>query len=639
MEQLIRNLTVSLTEKLQGQKEFFTPDDLRTYDIPEFLVRRVEAEMYRNLNESVVPPHSEWANMEAPDVEEAWEQFIQAILAEVRMPGSYLQPVFETAVSDVLELILKPRTSVHGILFGPDDKLSATVLQKRLAFITVNQHLADSILRYMDRKGKDEISREIAHNVVQKVDERLTAGYNSLNWAQLLQPLFILLGPEVDTELFRIFFKQRGMKRFSRRFDLMTGSLTKTGFIETLSSPDLLNEEGYDDEQTSLFSSGMEQSRSDNEMKDFSEPQQAGPSENKPNAGQSPVEKDKTEDQNQPEDEQVEKKREAVSEHTLQNKDDYPEPEEETLEVNASDKKLIDEVPDKQDDADEYDDTEAEDSILGTFQRNRRGVEDDSYAHDLEEHVTGADDEPDEGDHNHEDQPLYSRFDAGQSDVEEVGEETASEEETVADQFRSDDFGAEYGIDEINDETEDEYKRSDPTEDVPEEESEPAEDDSFNFQEEDPDTVLVNFEDEGEESDTPIWQAFLGDEEAIEDESIPDTEYEFPVIEEETTVDDEPGFDEEPTVDLTAQNDESEIPKKLLTWLQGDEDRFTRHIFSGSETAYEQALTELNAMDSWKQASRYIEKEIFARNLVDMYDEEAVDFTDRLQEYFDQFKS
>ena len=82
MDQLIRNITSSITKQLSGSKSFFTPDDLREYDIPEFLVQRVEIEIYRNLNESIVPPHSEWADMSAGDVEEAWEQFIEAIVAE-----------------------------------------------------------------------------------------------------------------------------------------------------------------------------------------------------------------------------------------------------------------------------------------------------------------------------------------------------------------------------------------------------------------------------------------------------------------------------------------------------------------------------------------------------------------------------
>ena len=99
-------------------------------------------------------------------------------------------------------------------------------------------------------------------------------------------------------------------------------------------------------------------------------------------------------------------------------------------------------------------------------------------------------------------------------------------------------------------------------------------------------------------------------------------------------------YDEEaPLIDLTVKDTGANSAEHLIGWLKDDEDRFTSHIFSGSEKAYEEALIDLNQLDNWKQASRFIEKEIFARNLVDMYDEEAVDFTDRLQTYFVEYKS
>jgi hypothetical protein len=97
--------------------------------------------------------------------------------------------------------------------------------------------------------------------------------------------------------------------------------------------------------------------------------------------------------------------------------------------------------------------------------------------------------------------------------------------------------------------------------------------------------------------------------------------------------------EEEPLIDLTVQENEVETAEQLIGWLKIDEERFRSHIFSGSDKAYEEALIDLNQLDNWNQASRFNEKEIYARNLIDMYDEEAVDFTDRLQAYFDEYKS
>ena len=68
--------------------------------------------------------------------------------------------------------------------------------------------------------------------------------------------------------------------------------------------------------------------------------------------------------------------------------------------------------------------------------------------------------------------------------------------------------------------------------------------------------------------------------------------------------------------------------------LSNDEKLFVEEIFRGSDRAFDQAIEDIAAYDSWRDVSKYIEKDIFKRNLVDMYSEAAVDFTDRLQSYF-----
>jgi hypothetical protein len=88
-----------------------------------------------------------------------------------------------------------------------------------------------------------------------------------------------------------------------------------------------------------------------------------------------------------------------------------------------------------------------------------------------------------------------------------------------------------------------------------------------------------------------------------------------------------------------AESDDRDETGTLSEWLRNDEKRFKDVIFSGSVAAYQKALTHLDNFDNWRQASTYIEEEIFAQNHVDMYSEPAVEFTDRLQAYFDKFKS
>ena len=616
MEQLIRNITTSITNQLSGDKSFYTPDELREYEIPEFLIQRVEIEIYRNLNDSIVPPHSEWADMSAREVEQAWEQFIEAIVAEVRMPASFATTVFETAIADVMEMILQPRKAIPEIIFGPQKKLTMQEVEKQISTVTVNSHLAQAVYKYMIRKDINEIEIGNARRIVMKVDERITANYNSLNWAQLLQPLFILAGPKVDTELFRIFFRDRNMDRISRRFDLLNGSLNKIEFIETLSSPDLLNEEGYEDDQVSLF-----------DVQQENEPD-SGSRDNSASGPKTDVNKPTPKDSERYQDSSTADSAEKTGSDPKQKVDSDTVPAEGNDLVESDN--TGESNPDQDDDNEENDDSLLSSYQTETYQPEFNEEEPDGLVDRQRDEAEAEEVDIDEQDG---DEPLYSRFDEGFDDQSEVEEET---DDRFADRFTSEE-------EEDTDEEPDSTNEADDTEklvvDAPETSAVDSEEQVITGLGPDRES------DDNNDEDSPIWQAFLGDEDHVKDDDIPEYS-EFAELDEETG--DEEGasatikdsYDEdEPLIDLTVKDTDVDSAEHLIGWLKDDEDRFTSHIFSGSEKAYEEALIDLNQLDNWKQASRFIEKEIFARNLIDMYDEEAVDFTDRLQIYFDEYKS
>jgi hypothetical protein len=61
---------------------------------------------------------------------------------------------------------------------------------------------------------------------------------------------------------------------------------------------------------------------------------------------------------------------------------------------------------------------------------------------------------------------------------------------------------------------------------------------------------------------------------------------------------------------------------------------FVSQIFGGSTDAYRKALLEITRATTWSDASRYIAREVFMRNDVNIYDDAAVAFTDLVEERF-----
>ncbi len=633
MEQLVRDITTQFVNKLPEDQEFFTPDELSDLSIPEFVIHRVELEMTRNLSDSIVPPYSEWADMSEKSVQKSWQRFIDTILDQVRMPVAHAHSVFETSVGDIVELILQPRIAVPSIIFGPEEVLTKDQLEKNVQFITINKHFPATLLRYMDKKGKDELTKEACKSIVERIDDRLIKNYNPLNWTQLLEPLFVLAGPSVDTNLFRLFFEDKKMNRVARRFDMLNSSLNKTQFIEEMSSPDLLNEEGYEDDQSTFFDvlAGKEKTGTDSQAQE----------ENRS------AEKETTEAETEEQDETPDFKFDLYSLNQELEDDQTEQPVE---------RKVVD-ADDEEDEAD---------TLLTGFHQRRSKTEVESFS----EENTDTDEEEDAS-------PLNSRFMYDEeSEEEEFLEDKPNDEKQLEETVESstepdtlpekeDDIKSGFEVYSGNkddnmeegDKEEGNLHKVEDSDGIPEPEGDPQEEEEevrpiyevfggHNGEDRDekdttvfgdflsetdipdvekePDKIVSEEEmDDPDENGSPIWQAFLSDEDEISDDNI-----------------DEDGFIDDPIIDLTkSDSNESDEIEKLSGWLMDDKARFVAEIFGESENAYEQALSELVTFEGWKEASRFIEKEIFSRNMIDMYEEAPVDFTDRLHTYFKEFKS
>lgn len=134
--------------------------------------------------------------------------------------------------------------------------------------------------------------------------------------------------------------------------------------------------------------------------------------------------------------------------------------------------------------------------------------------------------------------------------------------------------------------------------------------------------------DEGEEQE-PMWQQFLRPDQmdvlmgGDDDDEI--------IIDEESLGED--------LIDEEDEQSEASEKAKLSDYLLGQKAVFVEEIFNGKEKKYEKAINNIEGLENWETATDYIEKNVFSPNKIDMFSEEAVDFTDRLQSYFNEYKS
>lgn len=564
MQRIIQQITRQLIDKLPDNDQYYRLDELRSWGLPSFIVRRIKIELERNLAESMIIPKTDWANTQSDAVQDAWQQFVDAIRAEARLPASYAKTVIETSVADVLEILVQPRKNIPKIVFAGDGQLSQEEVRQRVKLIVVYQHFGQLIPRYMQKKELNQLSKERCGKVISNADEKLTERYSPLNWAQMLEPLFKLVDGEIDTNLLRLFFEDKKMPRVARKFDLMNKSLTRAELIEVLSSPELLDFEGYEDEQSTLFED---------------QPETAG---RETSELQTPVKPREDRDQEEAEEQTAM----GVSETSQ-------------------------EITGSEDENKESDEAEAEQTLNSGF------VQEDEKADDAanEDEAFGALNDVFDG------QEEETKPDERQEPPEPVDEKSHQvEEEQMAEPAEISDKGFGEQAENLND-------------------GENAKnEDSFKQEETDPEKMVAQSQDNGQENDsadaddeeTPIWMRYMSDEEIEEYKEQQEQEEQEDQDKDEV----EEGFIDDPVIDLTNEDASDKEIENLREILQSDRELFVEEIFRGSDRAYDEAVEDIAAYGSWRDVSKYIEKEIFKRNLVDMYSEAAVDFTDRLQTYF-----
>lgn len=540
MQRTIQQITQQLVDQLPENDQYYRLDELRSWDFPSFVIRRIKIELERNLAESMIIPKTDWANTQSDAVLDAWQKFVDAIQAEARLPASYGKTVIETAVADVIEMLVQPRKNVPHVIFGTDEELTAEEIRERLKAVVVYPHFSRLIPRYMQKKELDTLTKKRCAVIISNADKKLTENYSPLNWAQMLEPLFKLVGGNIDTNLLRLFFEDKDMPRIARKLDLMNDTLSRAHLIEVLSSPDLLDFEGYEDEQSSLFGNQPE-TLSDQPKQSSHIPEPT----KKPESNKDSSDEETNVDEafgiaEEKESKEVESTEETEADETL-NKN-FTEPEEE-----FSDKKI----------------EEDEDSLNAVFREQD------------EEVIAGE---------------------ATDSDQEKVIEENAAEDPEEEKPQEID-----LKADKENDQ------------ESVEETDQPVEQSSSQ-----------NGQSSQDDEETPIWMRYMSDEEVEEYEKEQAAEKEA----------EESGFIEEPIIDLTKEDASDEEVKALKKQLKVDREFFVEEIFRGSDRAFEEAVEEIASHDSWRDVSKYIEKDIFKRNLVDMYSEAALDFTDQLQTYF-----
>ena len=586
---------------LDDQREFYSPQDLLDAGFPEFLVKRMRLELVRNLQDSVTPPQTDWADMSTDAVRKAWSNFLGAIHEEIRMPASYVAPVIESSLADILDLMVTPRAFLPEYIFGSESKLNQQMIAERCEWVVVYTYFGKALPRFMEKKGRKTLTKEQADRIIERLDERVTSHYTSLNWAQLFEPWFQLLGEKVESGLFAEFFRDKGKPGVARLFNAEPDPIHRTRLIEILSKPQL---DEIDDEFEDV---GEDLLDVPEEVIDLAESEALTSPKEKPNeirAGEAKEDLIKEQAKAQKED--------AVASGQKDKEENRVKP--------AEKQKMEDEMQsgnsgksDKQDKEEDRMTTEKRPVQTGGTSAKVQDVQDDKSMEEKK------DEKEKKGSEEKKDPEATSEEQGLKPDNQKVKpkeQEVTSEEKDVPGESDEDDEGnliTRYQKTNGND------KHDPPLVSMLKKEPEEDEEDTI------PLYSRIKPDPEKEDAeDVPIWQQFTKGDEDDAGEAEEEADKESLEAGEEADEDEPAGDKPVPAEEL----------EKIRSYVRDMEDEFISELFGGDEGAFLESIEHITRLPDWKEAGSYISKEVFDRNLIDIYSDTAIYFTDRMQTYF-----
>jgi hypothetical protein len=237
MKQAIEDITQRLQQRLPDQHAYYTPSELTEAGFPDFIVQRIRLGLSQRLERSIAPPRVEWADAGVADVEVAWRQFSTALHANVRLPRKHADKLLNEAVTDVLFLLCEPREFLPRYLFGNDSSLSLSQVRDRIPWIVVYPQLGQFLPKYMRARELKEITRARYENALRQLDDKLVQAYQPADWLTLLNPLFVLFDGQIPTPLIRRFFEDKARYGLAERIGQQQEEHISRGLLLGFLSP------------------------------------------------------------------------------------------------------------------------------------------------------------------------------------------------------------------------------------------------------------------------------------------------------------------------------------------------------------------------------------------------------------------
>ncbi len=195
---------------------------------------------------------SDWFDFASPDVQQAEEQFFDALARTARVPAEAWKGTLGGTVDLVVRYLTTPARALTDAIFeGSADPLSADAVRARLPMFDAYPYFAEVGGAYLERKRTESLEPPDLFGLLDRIDRRVVSEFGPDEWVDLLAPLFALARqvPEFDgvpASLLKRFFEMKGEPGLAMPLGKYAGSALDEEALHALIATVLLEEEGGD---------------------------------------------------------------------------------------------------------------------------------------------------------------------------------------------------------------------------------------------------------------------------------------------------------------------------------------------------------------------------------------------------------
>lgn len=190
--------------------------DLSTLPLP--VAHYLGSVLDRRSDQKAAAPESPWLDSDHELIQTARKVWKTAAREAAQFPEGAWTKAVRTASRQVLSFLVEPVEALVSFTFADATTvLQLDALQERMASFSPYPYFREVAEGYVERKGLDGVEKEEFEKLLNRIDTRMVAKFETADWMMLLEPLFALVKSIPDYEegvpagLLRKFFEAKGM--------------------------------------------------------------------------------------------------------------------------------------------------------------------------------------------------------------------------------------------------------------------------------------------------------------------------------------------------------------------------------------------------------------------------------------------